>query len=66
MAVTAVLLGLGGCDRTLPATTYPNFPATSHWHADVRSLPVLANSAALVRTVGASSLLASPTSGQVR
>lgn len=52
MVLASVLLGLTGCDATLPGTACPNFPATSHWHANVRVLPVRPNSTALVRTVG--------------
>ena len=37
-----------------PAGTCPIFPADNVWHADVSRLPVLANSATLVASIGAS------------
>lgn len=48
---------LAACGPTVPTTDCPMFPADSHWHADVRRLPVLANSTAMVATVGADSAL---------
>jgi hypothetical protein len=58
-AVVAVLaaavgsLGLTGCGPLVPGTDCPMFPASSHWHADVRDLPVRTNSTSIVATVGA-------------
>jgi hypothetical protein len=46
--------GLSACQPTVPGTDCPMFPATSHWHASVKGLPVLANSSSIVATVGAS------------
>ena len=46
--------GLSACQSNVPGTDCPMFPATSHWHASVKGLPVLANSSRLVATVGAS------------
>jgi hypothetical protein len=43
---------LAACGPTVPTTSCPMFPADSHWHADVRGLPVRAGSAALVDTIG--------------
>jgi hypothetical protein len=55
VAVAASLAAsLTACGPTVPGTSCPMFPRDSHWHADVRSLPVLANSAAMVATVGSS------------
>lgn len=51
-AAVALATGLTACDPTVPGTSCPMFPATSHWHADIRSLPVLANSSSIVATVG--------------
>jgi hypothetical protein len=45
--------GLTGCQPTVPGTDCPMFPATSHWHASVKGLPVVANSSSIVSTVGA-------------
>ena len=45
--------GLSACQPTVPGTDCPMFPATSHWHAPVKGLPVLANSSSIVATVGA-------------
>jgi hypothetical protein len=60
--ITAVSLAglasaLTACQPMVPGTDCPMFPASSHWHADVRALPVRSNSAALVATIGASSSL---------
>ena len=49
--------GLTGCGPTVPGTSCPMFPADSHWHADVRSLPVLASSSSIVSTVGSTAAL---------
>lgn len=57
LAVVSLAAGLSACDGTVPGTACPSFPNTSHWHADVRSLPVRPNSAALVNSVGAGSRL---------
>ncbi|HEX7132624.1 MAG TPA: hypothetical protein VF228_08615 [Iamia sp.] len=48
---------LAACGPTVPTTDCPMFPADSHWHADVRGLPVLSNSAAMVATVGTDAAL---------
>jgi hypothetical protein len=48
---------LAACGPTVPTTDCPMFPADSHWHADVRGLPVLANSRAMVATVGTDAAL---------
>ena len=45
-AVLAGSTAAAGGTATLPGTRCPVFPATSWWHADVRSLPVHARSAA--------------------
>ncbi len=47
-----VTAALAACGPTVPTTTCPMFPADSHWHADVRGLPVRANSTAMVARVG--------------
>ncbi|MEZ5179150.1 MAG: hypothetical protein R2746_13000 [Acidimicrobiales bacterium] len=54
-AAAALLVAtlLTSCNPTVPGTDCPMFPATSHWHADVRALPVRANSSNLVAAVGA-------------
>lgn len=49
----AVATGLVGCGPKVPGTECPMFPANNHWHAKVTNAPVLANSSALVNTVGA-------------
>lgn len=51
------LIGLAGCQASLPGTGCPSFPANSHWHASVGSLPVLSNSTQLVNTVGSTKAL---------
>jgi hypothetical protein len=48
---------LAACGPTVPTTTCPLFPADSHWHADVRGLPVRAGSTAMVARVGATASL---------
>lgn len=53
-ALAVALTGLTGCGPVVPGTNCPMFPATSHWHAKVAGLPILANSSAIVSTVGAS------------
>ncbi len=53
LAVAVWATTLAACGPTVPGTTCPMFPADSHWHADVRSLPTLANSTQMVATVGA-------------
>lgn len=45
-------LGLTACQPTVPTTSCPMFPANSHWHADVRALPVRTNSTSIISTVG--------------
>lgn len=61
LAVAALVASsLAGCQPAgpvVPTTTCPMFPADSHWRADVRRLPVLPNSAAMVATVGADAAL---------
>lgn len=52
-AVAAVAAVLAACGPTVPATSCPMFPANNHWHASVTRAPVLANSANLITTVGA-------------
>ena len=52
-AVAAVAAVLAACGPTVPATSCPMFPANNHWHASVTRAPVLANSASLITTVGA-------------
>ena len=54
-AVALVVAGTGltGCGPLVPGTDCPMFPASSHWHADVRQLPVRSNSSSIVATVGA-------------
>lgn len=52
-AALVAAVGLTGCGPTVPGTSCPMFPADSHWHADVRSLPVLSSSSSLVSTIGA-------------
>jgi hypothetical protein len=56
VAASALLAagGLAACQPTVPGTDCPMFPASSHWHASVKGLPVLANSSSIVATVGAS------------
>ncbi len=56
LALAAVVAAgtLTGCQSVVPGTNCTIFPANSHWHADVRQLPVVANSSTLVATVGAS------------
>ena len=55
---TLVAAGLTGCEPAgFAGTSCPMFPTTSHWHASVRTLPVLANSSALVGTVGRTAAL---------
>jgi hypothetical protein len=48
---------LAACGPTVPTTDCPMFPADSHWHAKVAGLPVLANSTAMVATVGTDAAL---------
>lgn len=43
---------LAGCGPRVPGTDCPMFPANSHWHAEVTDLPVLANSTAMISTIG--------------
>src|SRR4051812_46573933 len=57
VATTLLALSLVACTKTIPGTSCPMFPADSHWHANVSRLPVLANSSALVASIGASSPL---------
>lgn len=52
LVLVLAVAALGACGPTVPTTSCPMFPADSHWHADVRGLPVRAGSAALVDTVG--------------
>lgn len=51
-ALAAASAGLAACQPTVPATSCPMFPASSHWHARVSALPVAGNSARLVASVG--------------
>jgi hypothetical protein len=46
------LLALVGCGPKVPGTECPMMPADNYWHAKVQGLPVLANSAQLVATIG--------------
>lgn len=48
---------VAACGPTVPTTDCPMFPSDSHWHADVSDLPVLANSTAMVATVGTDAAL---------
>lgn len=57
VALAGLASALTACQPMVPGTDCPMFPASSHWHADVRSLPVRSNSASLVATVGASAPL---------
>ena len=58
LAVTVLVTSaLAGCGPTVPTTACPMFPADSHWHADVRGLPVLRNSTAMIATVGTDAAL---------
>jgi hypothetical protein len=62
LAVAALAASsLAGCQPpagpVVPTTTCPMLPADSHWHADVRGLPVLRNSTAMVATVGTDAAL---------
>jgi hypothetical protein len=58
LAVTVLATAtLAACGPKVPTTECPMFPADSHWHADVRGLPVLANSASMVATVGSDAAL---------
>jgi hypothetical protein len=52
-AVAAVAAVLAACGPKVPGTDCPMFPADNHWHASVTRAPVLANSANLITTVGA-------------
>ena len=52
-AAVVVASLLASCESVVPGTTCPMFPASSHWHADVSTLPVRTNSTAMVATVGA-------------
>ena len=53
----AVVVGgvaaLSACGPKVPGTECPSMPSNSYWHARVTGLPVLANSDALVATIGA-------------
>jgi hypothetical protein len=49
------LVALPGCGPKVPGTDCPMMPHNSFWHADVRDLPTLANSDALVASVGVDS-----------
>ncbi len=55
----AVVVTFAACEPAagpvVAGTACPMFPADSHWHADVRGLPALPNSSALVASVGSSS-----------
>ena len=56
LTVVAVAAGLTGCTPTgptVPGTSCPMFPASSHWHAKVTALPARTNSAAMIARVGA-------------
>ncbi|WP_426572645.1 hypothetical protein [Aquihabitans sp. McL0605] len=53
LVATVALTGLTSCDTVVPGTECPMFPADSHWHAPVTKAPLLANSSAIVATVGA-------------
>ncbi|HEX2575401.1 MAG TPA: hypothetical protein VHK88_03570 [Aquihabitans sp.] len=53
----AVAAVLASCGPQVPGTRCPMFPADSHWHRSVASLPTLPNSTQLVQTVGAASAL---------
>jgi len=57
IAVVACLssLVLVACNRSIPGTSCPMFPADNHWHADVSHLPVLATSSQLIASIGAGS-----------
>ncbi len=57
LVAVLVATALAGCGPTVPTTDCPMFPADSHWHADVRGLPVLRNSTAMVATVGTDAAL---------
>lgn len=50
VAVVAAAAVLAGCGPGVPSTPCPMFPADSHWHADVRDLPVRSGSSAMVAT----------------
>lgn len=52
LAGALAMTGLTACQSNVPGTDCPMFPATSHWHASVKDLPVLANSSSIVSTVG--------------
>lgn len=57
LAGTLAVTGLSGCQSNVPGTDCPMFPVTSHWHASVKDLPVLANSSNIVSTVGSTAEL---------
>lgn len=54
-AAAVGLLSVPACGPKVPGTECPMFPANSFWHADVRGLDPLPNSAQLVASIGTGS-----------
>ena len=54
-AAAVGLLSMPACGPKVPGTECPMFPSNSFWHADVRGLDPLPNSAELVASVGVDS-----------
>lgn len=56
LVMAGILPALAACTPTgptVPGTSCPMFPASSHWHASVAGLPARTNSSAMIARVGA-------------